>query len=543
MALKVNRIIEDLSDSNVEIQILALTTVPRLSPDITIEPSEMVALNSQLASLASVDNPDVVFLARKAQNFLMNRGRAPSPPAVAASGVLGGAATPGVSATPGGPPRSCLPPTTGVFSMSRVSQTPARPPTSEAPKEPPPSTDRPASRPEQEKEPAAEEKPETPPPSDLPPPSPPSPPATRTTKETAGPTAAELVAELRSQTDPGKIASVLTSLRQLKDPNVLPDVEVFLNHSDARVRANAVEVYEDAGDFRTISLLLPMLKDENNRVRSNAAKALGRYGIPEVTHCLEEMIRSDQVRMRESALYAITCLKDLKVFPLMAPLTNDPYDGIRSRLVAFLESSQTPWAEELLKRMVSDKDAKIRDRAVSALVTRGVAVEDLLSQAIQSAQDVVTAQAELVSPDTKHAEPDPLLDTAVERSFRATLSQILKDLKSQVRKTHAACTLFQAGVIGYGLCRNGEIKEAEARTLFYEVEQYQEFLRDYSRKLTSQGKDLSQLQVQIVTTGLAQYQGRLKVSLVKLGRIVVSLIQTGDLKAPPELREAVQQLA
>jgi hypothetical protein len=245
--------------------------------------------------------------------------------------------------------------------------------------------------------------------------------------------------------------------------------------------------------------------------------------------------------MRESALYAITCLNDLNAFPLVGPLVNDPYDGIRQRLVGFLETSRTPWAEELLKRMVADKDARIRDQAVSALVARGVAVEDLLSAAVQSAQESVPVQSE---PELEPQEPekDSLLVMAVEMSFRATLSHILKDLKSQARRAQVACSLFQAGVTGYSLCSNGEIKDAEARSLLYEVEQYKDFLRDYSRKLTGKGQDLSQLQVQIVTTGLEQYRGRLKVSLVKLGSMVVSMVQSGRLVVSPELKKEIDLL-
>jgi hypothetical protein len=183
MALKVDRIIEDLSDSNVEIQLLALTTVPRLSPEIAIEPAEMEALYSRLRLLASLDNPDVVFLARKAQNFLASRGAAPVSPAgqaAAAKQFEVGAEKRGKKA--------------GRESASAL--------------------------------PVPESVPPAPTPIE----------AVSARQET---TAAGLLAELKGQNDPGRIASLLTALRQLKAPEALSEVEGFLSPPDPRVRANA----------------------------------------------------------------------------------------------------------------------------------------------------------------------------------------------------------------------------------------------------------------------------------------------------------------
>src|SRR5579862_7983228 len=74
--MKLDRIIEDLADPSTEIQVLALTTIPRMSPEFAISAEEMNKLMAHVNQLAAADNPDVVFLARKALNFLSSRGKA-----------------------------------------------------------------------------------------------------------------------------------------------------------------------------------------------------------------------------------------------------------------------------------------------------------------------------------------------------------------------------------------------------------------------------------------------------------------------------------
>jgi HEAT repeat protein len=78
-----------------------------------------------------------------------------------------------------------------------------------------------------------------------------------------------------------------------------------LNDPDARVRANAIEAFEDGGDPRTAPLLLPFLADPDNRVRANAAKALHVFGRPEGRPVLEAMLQDPSETMRLSAVWAI----------------------------------------------------------------------------------------------------------------------------------------------------------------------------------------------------------------------------------------------
>ena len=76
-----------------------------------------------------------------------------------------------------------------------------------------------------------------------------------------------------------------------------------LGDPDARVRANAVEALEDAGDRRAVEFLLPLAGDPQPRIRANAAKALCRYGRDEGRTALEAMCRHSSDAMRLSAAW------------------------------------------------------------------------------------------------------------------------------------------------------------------------------------------------------------------------------------------------
>lgn len=494
MTLKLHRIIEDLGDPDREIQILALTTIPRIANDMAPTQEELDQLGEHLNRLAASRNPDIVFLARKAQNVI----------ARVAQGL---------------PPEGEPPP-------------PAPPP--------PPPPPRPVSQ------------------SAIP--TPPEPINVAAVMSTLGLSSDQMIVRLAQEEDASQLASLLATARGMHDDRLVEKAIPMLAHPDPRVRANALEVFETGGNEKHLPVLLPLLNDENNRVKSNAIKAVGRFDLTQVTHCLQEMLRSELVSMRESGMYALVNLPAIQDLSLVEGLVEDPYDSLRQRLVTYLSNHPAKEATAMLERMVVDRDAAVRDAAVEALVKRCVSVEALLQQAATPPEPPVPEplvtpaegipvqglQApELIDPPSRPRglRAGAMVDEAVERGFRATLAQLLKELKSAEKRSILARALYQAGLKGYQACRRGELKDKEALHLYYEIERYHDFLRDYTRKLNLDDTTVDKLQRQIVVTGLAQYQGRLKVSLVKLGRIAAEAAKKGQVELPPELVKEIETLA
>lgn len=505
MTLKLHRIIEDLADPDREIQILALTTIPRIANDMSPTQEELDSLNQHLNRLAASRNPDIVFLARKAQNVI--------------SRVMQGL-----------PPDNDAPITVGE--PHKVVAAPVAPP--------PPPPPKPVSQ------------------SAIP--TPPDPINVAAVMSSLGLSSDQMIVRLAQEEDASQLATLLATARGMADERLVEKAIPMLAHPDPRVRANALEVFETGGNEKHLPVLLPLLNDDNNRVKSNAIKAVARFDVSQVKQCLVEMLGSELVSMRESGLYALMNLPVIQDLALVENLIEDPYDSLRMRLVAYLANHPAKEATALLERMVVDKDAPVRDAAVEALVKRCVSVEALLQQAAAPPEppvpdphitppDGIPVQgqpaAELIDPPSRPRglRASAMVDEAVERGFRATLAQLLKELKSSEKRAILARALYQAGLKGYQSCRRGELKDKEALHLYYEIERYHDFLRDYTRKLNLEDTTVDKLQRQIVVTGLAQYQGRLKVSLVKLGRISAEAAKKGIVELPPELIKEIETLA
>jgi HEAT repeat protein len=86
----------------------------------------------------------------------------------------------------------------------------------------------------------------------------------------------------------------------------VPIVYTFLEDESPRVRANAIEALEYINHPNTYSIYVQWLSDTDNRVKANCIKALRRLGSSNVNRILDDMLHSDYVAYKESALYVIS---------------------------------------------------------------------------------------------------------------------------------------------------------------------------------------------------------------------------------------------
>src|SRR5437016_2290308 len=85
MAVKLDKIYQDCSHPDPQIQTFALMSITRLSPQLVDAPDQIEKIVDKLKQLMASKNPDVVFLARKAVNhlevqFKQYLQKAPPPP-------------------------------------------------------------------------------------------------------------------------------------------------------------------------------------------------------------------------------------------------------------------------------------------------------------------------------------------------------------------------------------------------------------------------------------------------------------------------------
>lgn len=78
----------------------------------------------------------------------------------------------------------------------------------------------------------------------------------------------------------------------------------LLTQEDPRIRANAIEALERAGE-ETLDVIKSFLKDPNNRIRANAAKAVAGKAREDSVAALYGMLDESDSRMKASALWAL----------------------------------------------------------------------------------------------------------------------------------------------------------------------------------------------------------------------------------------------
>ncbi|MFZ2957764.1 MAG: HEAT repeat domain-containing protein [Candidatus Ozemobacteraceae bacterium] len=146
------------------------------------------------------------------------------------------------------------------------------------------------------------------------------------------PTLAEpLLGYLEAIDDSFKVAYLVKRLTRITHPKIPGAVQKYLQHSDPRVVANAIEGLAeiDAPDLRDV--FRGLARSPDNRIRANAIRALAKYDSTAAEAYIEEMLRSSSVALQDSALFLIGTLRSPRTEALLEIAFNSPYTTVRLR--------------------------------------------------------------------------------------------------------------------------------------------------------------------------------------------------------------------
>lgn len=208
----------------------------------------------------------------------------------------------------------------------------------------------------------------------------------------------EIVLEIPSATTESTELNHLGWLQAIQSDDFSMDrMRECLQDKDSRIRATAVEVVSRVCDAPTQQqLLLPLLQDENNRVKGNAIVALGSINLDSVTEALAQMLSSTRISFRESAVWTIGSLPPSEILKgFLLKCLHDPYRDIRLRAVEGLE--RYPHADVILqmRRLQNDLDIEICEKSSEVLASIEKALESIKRDNVHSLID----QADIDSQD------------------------------------------------------------------------------------------------------------------------------------------------
>ncbi|MBI2944369.1 MAG: HEAT repeat domain-containing protein [Candidatus Wallbacteria bacterium] len=175
---------------------------------------------------------------------------------------------------------------------------------------------------------------------------------------------------LRKETDPVALSAAAIAAGRLGGPSHSRKLVDLLEHADPRVRANAVDGLEATGDGAVFPYLIRCLRDEDNRCRANAARALRSYGPVNQKETLRLMLESDEVWMQDSAVYVLGFLSDPGAFALFNIALRSPHKVVREQVrlsLSRLKEKGNERAGDLLARLGGERQGRSEEELFERL--------------------------------------------------------------------------------------------------------------------------------------------------------------------------------
>lgn len=115
----------------------------------------------------------------------------------------------------------------------------------------------------------------------------------------------QLLKLIDGEDDRSVICEILGALGRMGDTAHIHLISQYLQHTDLRVQANAIEALATLGTVEIVPYVEPFLNSSDNRVKANAAVAMWNAGSLQVVHALRDMIGSINLKLKVSAIYAV----------------------------------------------------------------------------------------------------------------------------------------------------------------------------------------------------------------------------------------------
>lgn len=148
------------------------------------------------------------------------------------------------------------------------------------------------------------------------------------------------------------LALMLNLVRDLNIVACFNRVRILLNHSDERIRANAVEALAVIDLSRACDYLPQLLDDKNSRVVGNVILALRKTSRIDVIVELKKMLAKGRESFKHSAIFILQQVREPLAVALIEKLIRDPNPRLRDKAFSVLQTyagQKVPGSAALLK--------------------------------------------------------------------------------------------------------------------------------------------------------------------------------------------------
>ncbi|MEZ7893549.1 MAG: HEAT repeat domain-containing protein [Candidatus Wallbacteria bacterium] len=213
-----------------------------------------------------------------------------------------------------------------------------------------------------------------------------------------------LLEQLKIEKDYYVIATLVKLAGKFGGDEQIEVIASFLSHEDMRIRANAIEGLEFIGTDKIIPYLVKYTNDLDNRIKANAVKALAKFSSSEMLKNLAIMIKSEQVWMRDSAIFALGQINNEAAVQILNEALYDKEKTISNHAMQALIKIALPSAlgfvDKYREKMKSIKPSSVKTVLTSSLKDKNAARDVSESDEIKERKpDAVIKKQEEIKPE------------------------------------------------------------------------------------------------------------------------------------------------
>lgn len=192
--------------------------------------------------------------------------------------------------------------------------------------------------------------------------------------------------------DPSSLLFALKAFWTLKEPLTDAEYKSMLQHSDQRVRQNALDVSAAAGKNTACNAIRESMPSMNALTRSKSIEVMGALGCATIEEKMK-LLGDRQLTIRAAAIQLITKEEKDELLPVFQRAVSDSSWVVRAQAARAIPAMGRDYALLLLRKLMADPDSAVRLAAIESLGEYMPESAEILEPLLRSADFTVRATA------------------------------------------------------------------------------------------------------------------------------------------------------
>jgi cyclophilin family peptidyl-prolyl cis-trans isomerase/HEAT repeat protein len=195
-----------------------------------------------------------------------------------------------------------------------------------------------------------------------------------------------------SSGDPSSILFALKALWALKEPLNDAEYKSLLQHSDQRIRQNALDVAAAAGKNNVCNAIQNAMATADINTRSKSVEAMGTLGCGTIDEKFK-LLSDPDVTIRAAAIQLIQKQEKDELLPIFQHAVSDDSWIVRAQAARAIPGMGRDYALLLLEKLMADQDSAVRLAAIESLGEYMPQSAEMLEPLLKSADFTIRATA------------------------------------------------------------------------------------------------------------------------------------------------------